>query len=651
MRFRSIAIAAALCHGQAFAAPAAVRPLLLHGLFQDHAVFQRDRPIPIWGEALAGEAVTLDFDGQTVIARADRSGQWSAKLPSHAAGGPFSLTATTPDGARQTVSDILVGDVWLCSGQSNMEMSVSAAMNSWGEIRSAGDDGIRLLSVGHDTGFTPLTDFQTPVAWRAAAPDTVGDFSAACYFMGRDLRSAIKVPIGLVDASWGGTAINSWRSEAAIAAAGDAAEPLKILQVYRRDPSAGNRAWGALWQNWWQAKTGNPADRPWDPAAADVGTWKPVPSLTAWEGWGDPSLATFDGMLFYRTRVTLTAAQAAMPATLSAGWVDEVDQSWVNGVPVGNSYGPGSNRIYRIPAGALKAGSNTVVINALDTYGAGGLVGPPELRAIRFADGSSTPLTGSWDYRQAPKTFGNPPRAPWETNAGLSLIYNGMIAPLGGYGLRGAAWYQGESDADFGRGYAARLANMMGDWRRQFAAPDLPFLIVQLSSWGPQSSEPIENGFATIRDEERLAVAADPHAGLVVSVDLGDRDLHPPNKQDVGHRLARAARHVAYGEALTPSGPEVAAVRRAGDAVVVEFRNVDGRLLAYSAGRPIGFELCGPSTGSCRFADGAIAENTVTLSGASATDTRVRFCWGASPICNLYDAAGLAAGPFELAIR
>jgi sialate O-acetylesterase len=469
--------------------------------------------------------------------------------------------------------------------------------------------------------------------------------------MARELRASTKVPIGLIDASWGGTAINSWRSETAIAAAGDSAEPLKIVQTFRRDPAEGNRAWGRFWEAWWLGKTGNPADRPWNPMTAEVGPWAPVPSLTAWESWGEPSLATFDGMLWYRTRVTLTAEQAAMPATLSAGWIDEVDQSWVNGVAVGNSYGPGSNRVYAIPANVLKAGANMIVINALDTYGAGGLVGPPELRAIRLADGSSIPLSGGWEYRPVPKSVGNPPRAPWETNAGLSTIYNGMIAPLGGYGLRGVAWYQGESDADGGRGYAARLTNMMADWRSQFAAPTLPFLIVQLSSWGAIPDAPVENGFATIRDEQRRAVAADPHAGLVVAVDLGDRDLHPPNKQDVGRRLARAARHVAYGEALTPSGPEVAGVRRGGDAVVVDFRNVDGRLVSYSAAHPIGFELCGPATGSCRFVDGAINGTTVTLIGATAADTRVRFCWGASPICNLYDTAGLAAGPFEEAVR
>ena len=620
------------------------RPLLLRGVFGDHAVFQRDRPIELWGEAHPGEQVTLTFAGATTRVRADRSGRWGARLPAQPAGGPYELVAAA-GGARQALSDIMVGDVWLCSGQSNMELDVSRALNAPSELAGAADSELRLLTVGHDTGVAPVGEFATPVRWQAATPGSVADFSATCYFMARDLRRTRKVPIGLIDASWDGTSIDAWRSEAAVARDPGPNERLAILRAYRADPVEGNRRWGELWQQWWRSRNN---DQPWAEGAG--GDWRPVPRLANWESWGDPALASFNGMLWYRTAVTLTPEQARRPASISVGWVDEVDQTWVNGVPVGNSYHPGSESIYVLPPGVLRPGTNSVVISVLDTYGAGGLVGPEQLRSIRFADGGAVPL-GGWSYRVAPPTVGTPPRAPWETNAGLSSIYNGMIAPLRTYGLRGVAWYQGESDASAAAGYAAKLASLMADWREQFKQPELPFLVVQLAGWGPSPTAPTESGFAQVREEQRRAVGADRNAALAVAIDLGDRsDIHPANKQDVGRRLARAARRIAYGEAVTPSGPEAASVRREAGRLVVEFRNVDGELVTYSGIRAIGFELCGAAAGSCRFVEGQAAGSRVVLEDSQPA-TRVRFCWGDSPVCNLYDRAGLPVGPFELAIR
>lgn len=645
---RAICAALILMSPGVSVASAAPRPLLLDGLFQDHAVFQRGRPIPVWGRAEPGEEIMLRLAGATATVRADEAGRWSVELPAMPAGGPFQLTVTSSGGARQTIADLLVGDVWLCSGQSNMEMGVDRALNAPTEIARAGDDAVRMLTVGHDTGFTPLAEFKTPVRWQAASPASVADFSAACYFMARDLRASQQVPIGLIDASWGGTAIDAWRSEAAIErGGGDLAERLAIFRAYRTDPAEGNRRWGAVWERWWRDRS---SDEPWNDAAA-VG-WTPAPRLTNWESWGDPALADFNGLVWYRTTVTLTPEEAAQPATLTMGWIDDSDQTWVNGVPVGSSYGPSSGRSYGIPAGVLKAGENRVTVAVLDVYGGGGMTGPEELRAIHFDDGGSVPLGGSWSYRIAPSSYRWPPRSPWESHSGLTTIYNGMIAPLGRYGLRGVAWYQGESDAGAADGYAEKLASMMADWRGQFGQPELPFLIVQLAGWGPPNATPVESGFARIRDEQRRAVAADPNAALVVAIDLGDRvDIHPANKQDVGHRLARAARHIAYGEPVSPSGPEAASARRVDDRIEVAFENVEGALIAYSAGRPIGFELCGDAPGSCRFVQASIEGTKVVVDPAGGPADRVRFCWGESPICNLYDGSGLPAGPFEIEVR
>lgn len=624
-------------------------PLLLEGLFQDHAVLQRDRPIPVWGSALPGEQVTIEFAGSTVRARADRSGRWVATLPASAVGGPYELVVSTPRGANQTIGDIMVGDVWLCSGQSNMEMSVAASRNSWGELNNAADDGIRLLTVGHDTGPLPVQDFKTPVRWQVATRESVGEFSAACYFMARDLRATENVPLGLIEASWGGTAIDAWRSEKAIAKSGTSEELLAVLDAYRRDSAEGNRRWGSIWERWWAGATRS-GERPWEPGS--LGDWKAVPSLTPWESWGEPSLAAYNGMLWYRTGVDLTPEQAASRASISIGAADEVDTTWVNGVAVGSDYHPGSNRTYEIPAGVLKPGANQIVINVLDTYGAGGLGGAPEQRAISFANGDRVPLTSGWEYRMPPVGIGNPPRAPWETNAGLSSIYNGMIAPLGNFGLKGIAWYQGESDAANAAGYRVKLRSLISDWRKQFESADLPFLVVQLPGWGQRVSTPAESGFAQIREEQRAAVAAESNAGLAVTIDIGDpTDLHPGNKQEVGRRLARAARSLAYGESISPSGPEFAGVQRDGELIAVSFRHVEGGLVTYSAQRPIAFELCGPETGSCRFVEARLEGNRVLIDLGDGPASRIRYCWGDSPLCNLHDSSGLPVGPFEAELR
>jgi sialate O-acetylesterase len=219
--------------------------------------------------------------------------------------------------------------------------------------------------------------------------------------------------------------------------------------------------------------------------------------------------------------------------------------------------------------------------------------------------------------------------------------------------LRGVLWYQGESNAGSAGQYQKLLTGLMNDWRREFGA-DLPFLVVELPNFGTPRAVPAASDWASLREAQRRAVADDPHAALVVTIDVGDRfELHPPNKQEVGRRLARAARHLIYGEEISPSGPRAVAARRGSRGIVVEFADVDGRLLTYSANKPIGFELCGATQGSCRFVDAAQQSDhaVVLAAGQGAAPTRVRFCWGDAPVCNLYDRSGLPAGPFELAIR
>jgi sialate O-acetylesterase len=393
-------------------------------------------------------------------------------------------------------------------------------------------------------------------------------------------------------------------------------------------------------------------EEPWSVGERAASGWQTAPAnLGDWRYWGVAELKSFTGLVWFRTHLMLSAAQANAANRIDLGAINQVDETWINGHVIGNTFGYNADRSYNIMPGVLHAGDNVLVINALSTYGSGGLLQGGARRALQLADGKSIPLDGPWQYRIAPSSYGYPSRAPWEPVGGLSTLYNAMIAPLGRYAFRGAVWYQGESNTEEANSYQSLLTGLMTDWRHQFGA-ELPFLVVQLPNYGKLSSQPEESGWAELREAQRAAVAKDPHAGLAVTIDIGDpHNLHPTNKQDVGRRLARAARHVIYGESIAPSGPvALSATRDRGD-ILVDFGDVDHALVAYSHDSPIGFELCGDGPRSCRYADARIEGAKVALKDAGgAAVTRVRYCWADSPVCTLFDASGLPAGPFELRV-
>ena len=645
MRVATAGCVAAMSASAAFADTAP--RVLLHEIFQDHAVLQRDQTIRVWGESSAGDRIKVSIGAHTAPARADATGHWQAQLPPMHAGGPYTLSVSAQSGATQTIGDILVGDVYLCSGQSNMELPVAQTLNHAAEIAASANDRIRLLTVAHANTPAPLAHFSAPVAWTVAGPGTIGDFSAVCYYFARELQKSVPVPIGLIHASWGGSRIEPWISEQGLRQLGGFDPALALLRLYARDAKAGNDRLGESWEQWWHSLA---TSTPWKEAGGD---WREVPlPMRDWKTWGVPALERHDGMVWFRRNVTLTATQASSAATLMLGGIDKVDETWVNGKPVGNSFGYGTERPYELPPGTLHAGDNGIVVNVSSGCCAAGMYGPPEHMGLRLADGNTISLAGQWRYQFVPENMGFPPRAPWQSVGGLTSIYNAMIAPLGAYGLRGILWYQGESNTEDAAQYQALLQALMRDWRRQFAA-DLPYLVVELPNFGAITAGPTASGWANLREAQRRAVLNDAHAALAVTIDVGDpHQLHPPDKQSVGTRLARAARHLIYGDSVSPSGPVPRAAMHEGAGVVVKFEGVEDGLVAYSSNRPTAFELCAIDQSSCRFVDAALQRDRVVLDASSiAKPTRVRFCWGDAPICNLHDGSGLPAGPFEIDIQ
>src|SRR5690625_998162 len=351
-------------------------PLLMNALFRDHAVLQRGRPIPVWGHAEAGQTVTVSIDGKRASARADAHGRWRVQLPALSAGAPYTRTEEPVPGETQAARDVLVGDVWLCSGQSNMELPLKRTLNWPNEVANAHDGTIRMLIVGKHASATPRANFAAPAAWQKASPGTVADFSATCYYFARALKKHIDVLMGLIDASWGGAKIQAWMSAKALRNVGGYGDTLDILAEYATDPVAANARWGKLWESWWRKHPGSKTgDEPWKPTLSSTTGWhKAPPGLGGWNTWNVPELAKFTGMVWLRTTVTLSAAQAAKGAVLSMGKVDEIDETWVNGRAVGSAY-IGTSRNYRLPQGLLHAGTNTNAVNVHNTYSEDGIHG------------------------------------------------------------------------------------------------------------------------------------------------------------------------------------------------------------------------------------------------------------------------------------
>ena len=366
----------------ALAAPA------LSPVWSDHAVIQRDRPVVVEGTARPGETLTATLGGATVTAKAAKDGSFALTFPARAAStDPVALTVTGADGTAASVSDLLVGDVWLCGGQSNMEFSLWNSAGGPRAIQDSDDLGLRVLTIPKVSALTPQKDFGGNVAWAAATPASVKDFSGACYFMARQLRKDLKVPIGAIHSNWGGSQIRAWLTPEA---GGKLYGPAAMAQLgqYAKDPLGAVTAFAPEWEKWW---TDHARQAPWDdPDALD---WQPVPKVSAWGEWtGTPLAESGNGNVWMRRTVTLTPEQAKAGGMLNIGLVDDIDMTFVNGHPVGNTSSWSDERHYHVPASYLKTGANEVMVLVTNSYGAGGMESKPERLSFDVKDGASIPL-------------------------------------------------------------------------------------------------------------------------------------------------------------------------------------------------------------------------------------------------------------------
>jgi sialate O-acetylesterase len=614
-------------------------------IFGDGMVLQRGARIPVWGWAAPGAAVAVTLHGRTARARADGAGSWRVTFPALGAGGPYELAAEAGP-ARVAVHDVLVGDVWVASGQSNMELAVAAADSAAEEIGAAHDSSIRQFKV-------PLTWAEAPAAdlagggWVPADPAHAGAFTAVGYYFARDLRRTERVPIGIVNTTWGGSNVETWMS--------------------RRALGLSDRAWAETARRWHaqddairealRARIGGlpAADsglvdgraRWADPTLDDSG-WATIPVPTLWERVGYDGL---DGIAWYRGSFTLSEEEAKQGVRLALGKIDDNDISWVNGTEVGRTDGYDRPRVYEVPPAALRAGRNVVAVRVQDTGGGGGMYGDPSLLYLEVG-GARRPLPSAWKFKVGAVSFAADAQ---RINKVPTILYNRMLHPLLPLAIRGVIWYQGESNANSdaqAAAYRGLFAGLIRGWRREWKGTHgaFPFLWVQLPGFGAVDSVPQDRPAWAVLRESQTAALALPRTGQAVAIDLGEQaNIHPRNKQEVGRRLALVARTVAYGKRLVASGPTYRRVQVRGGRLVLAFDHMGGGLITRGAdGTVRGFTVAGADHRFVR-AEARIEGGRVEVwSDRVLHPVAARYAWADFPLAaTLYNRAGLPARPFR----
>jgi sialate O-acetylesterase len=631
--------------------------LALPAQFSDHMVLQRETQAPLWGTAAPNASVELVAswpDARPVKATADAEGRWRALLATPPAGGPHEVRITS-GGTTRVLADVLVGEVWLASGQSNMEWTlgprVGNGVEGWQEaVRDSADPALRFFEAKNTVAHVPHADVFGE--WRGAGPETAGGFSAVAYFFARELRRELGVPVGVLSAEWGGTPAEAWVRAGALAEFPEFAPELARMAALAGDRKAQTERWQAETRRYWEHADQLDGGRGLGEAAReglDDSGWAEASLPTTFERHG---LETFDGLVWYRRRLELPAAWAARALVLELGAIDDRDTVFWNGTRIGGHENDNewqTPRRYVVPKELVRAGANLVAVRVLDTGGLGGFASPAAELRLAPEDGRGTepatlPLAGPWRWRAGTpmSELGWPPALEEFGPNSPSTLWNGMIAPLVPSALAGVIWYQGESNRGRADQYLRLMTALITDWRTAFARPELPFLFVQIAPFG-YDGDTGETG--ALRDAQRRTLAL-PRTGMAVTMDVGDpKDIHPLKKREVGERLARLALTRAYGRTLEDSGPLFRAAKPEGARLRLTFEHAAGLT---SRGASVAHVSVAGADHVFHPAEARIeGEALVVWSAAVPAPLAARFGWGAADQTNLWNTAGLPAACFR----
>jgi sialate O-acetylesterase len=626
----------------ALSGAAAQAEVRLAHVFGEHMVLQREQPVRLWGWATPGQTLSVQLADRKASVRVPADGRWAVRLPALPAGGPHRLVVAGDQ--RIELKDVLVGDVWLLGGQSNMEWPLSATDTGAQEAASPQNAQLRHLRVPLRASLLPQDDI-APADWAVAEAGKVGGFSAVGYHFARQMQLVQGVPIGLINTAWGGSHLETWVRRDAALSDPELADAVRALpadtatftQLRRQQTEA-------LLQRWQPGLPWADVDtRRWQEAGDDIDAdW---PTLQAPQVWEAQGLANLDGVVWMRRRVELSAAQTAGAASLHLAKVDDCDEVWVNGQRVGGQCGYDQSRRYDVAPGLLRAGANWIAVRITDTGGGGGFHG--DAAAMRLdTPAGAVALAGTWRARVAAPLVATEPTV----NDAPTLAHNGLIAPLQGLAVRGVLWYQGESNTGRAAAYAGGFQRLIQDWRGQFQQPQLPFLFVQLAAFLPlQDNRLGQGGWAELRDAQAQALKL-PHTGMAVAIDVGDADdIHPRNKRTLGQRLAALALHDLGLRQAPASGPRLAHVEVKGHELRLRLTATAGGLRTARAGEALrGFALAGADRRFVAAQARIEGDHVVLTSPDVPAPVSVRYAWVDNPSeSNLVGGDGLPAAPFR----
>lgn len=615
-------------------------------IINSNMVLQRDQAVKIWGWGSEMGKVTVTFNGQKRSAKVNQDSTWMLTFDAMEAGGPFEMLIIGKD--TTLLDNILIGDVWVCSGQSNMEWNLENTNNAEEEIANANYPMIRLFDIPHNIQLSPADDIPSG-EWVMCTPESIPGFSSVGYLFGRKIHEEIEVPIGLISSNWGGTNVETWMSSEMCASDPELKEKVEAIEGFDLEGIVKQKleemrqlkeSLGALEAGIIDGKA------IWAAGDLDISEWGVMELPGLWEKKG---LDGMDGIVWFRREFTLSKEQAEKSLTLNLGAIDDSDKTWVNGKLVGETFNEYSkDRSYTVEKAILKKGINKLVVRVEDTGGGGGFSSAAADLVAKTVNGVIS-LAGEWKYRVSSADLDISPVNSIGPNDMPTLLYNGMINPIINYSILGTIWYQGEANANNAYKYRTRFPNMISDWRNKWENQDMGFYFVQLANFMPAKPNPGSSTWAELREAQTMTLSL-PKTGMAVIIDIGEAgNIHPGNKQDVGLRLALAALHETYGKDIVYSGPVYKKMTIEGAEVSVEFDHIGGGLtINGEEGVVKGFAIAGEDQ-QYYWADGKVVDNKIILmSDLVANPVAVRYAWADNPdTANLFNKEGLPAGPFR----
>lgn len=608
----------------------------LPALVSDGMVLQRDQKLKIWGSADVGEKVTVQFQNRVYSTKTDSQGNWTINLPKLHAGGPYEMTIN-----EIILKDILIGDVWLASGQSNMELPMYRVRTIHGEeIKNANNPNIRFFTVPQKYNFKAPQNELEGGKWESTNPTTINTFSAAAYFFAKDLNAKYNIPIGVIHASLGGSPIQAWMDVTALKKYPEYVEEAKTWKnddLIRKTESSEKALSEAWYTELNQSDIG--VNQHWQDQNIDYSDWKSMQVPGSWED----QTGVFEGSVWLKKEFVVSKENTGKTAFLNLGRIKDADETYINGVKVGNVTYEYPPRWYQVPANILMEGKNTITVRVINGSGKGEFIA--EKPYYIEIDGNRISLNGAWKFKIGAKMDRLAPGQTfirWKSTG----LYNQMIHPLTKYAIKGALWYQGESNTRKPSEYEGLLKMMVTDWRTKWNEPNFPFVIVQLANFMEPKSQPVETNWAEFREVQRRASSSIPNSGLVVLIDVGEQnDIHPLTKKEVGDRMALQAEKLAYNSKVLADGPIYSTMKIEGNSIRLFFK--EGTNMFDKVEELKGFSIKNLD-GEWFWANAKIEGETIVVSSDKVLNPiAVRYAWADNPnTANLRSNTGLPASPF-----